>query len=484
MPWPFLPALTLGALLGASSPAPAAQAPALAAAPQEVSMPANVAPHPAPLPADAPLPEVLARLDAWYAQYAPAIHATLRPGASDAELDALEARLSQALPPDFRALYRWHDGQNWRVGGFFGLDWLPLAEVEGRWGTWDDIARENSDMNVMMPTVSHPTGAIREQYASAVWVPFLHGGGGNHVSVDLGPDVAGVRGQVITTGRDEIHRYVLAGSVDAFLREYLRRLETGRVQVQALDGYEQEMWDVTLTDAAGVAHDGYFQLGNLFPGFGAAPATPEQNPQDEGWRLNEALTRLDAFLAAQHPDLLASLAPGATPAELNSAEARLGRPLPPEVRAWYAQHRDWGELFGLRSISLSELGRADLPGFGTPDAAGVVVPFNAYAAPSSAADWLPLWEDGAGGYLGINLANHGEVRTFGAVQPRFILAEELGRVLDHYVRLAEAGLLVHSGRSLRVPDVHGQIGHSVNAAFPGFGVVPATLPVPPNISAP
>ncbi|WP_261664963.1 SMI1/KNR4 family protein [Deinococcus sp. Marseille-Q6407] len=289
-----------------------------------------VLPHPAPLPADAPLSAVLDRIDAWYAEHAPAIHATLRPGASDAELDALEARLGHKLPPEFRALYRWHDGQNWAVGGFFGLDWMPLTEVEGRWGTWDDIAREDSDMNVSIFTVSHPTGAIREQYASALWVPFLHDGGGNHVSVDLGPDVVGTYGQVITTGRDETHRYLLASSLEGFLREYLRRLETGQVSAQKLSGYDHDMWNVTLTNAAGQAHDGYSQLGNLFPGFEAAPVTPGENPQnDDEMPLSQAVRRLDAFLAAQHPDLRATLTSGATPAELTAAEARLaGRSRP------------------------------------------------------------------------------------------------------------------------------------------------------------
>ncbi|GHG05490.1 hypothetical protein GCM10017783_17590 [Deinococcus piscis] len=431
---------------------------------------------PSPLAEDAPLSAVLERLDAWYAQYAPAIAATLRPGATEAELDALEAQLGQELPSDFRALYRWHDGQNWSVGGVFGLDWMPLAEVGSQWQMWADIARENSDMNLSIHPLSYPTGAIREQYASAVWVPFLHDGGGNNVALDLGPDVVGQAGQVVTTGRDENHRYVLASSVEGFLREYLRRLESGQVVVQALDGFEGEMWDVTLTDAAGQAHDGYYQLGNLFPGFGAAPATPSKNPQSGGMPLSEALPRLEAFLAAHHPDLLTALPPGASEAELNAAEARLGKPLPPEVRLWYAHHRDWGELFGLRSIPLDELGTADPATFGPPDARGTVEPFSPYSDPSSAANWLPLWEDGMGGYVGLNLANYGDVRTFGAsVSPRHLLNERLDGLLHRYVRFAEAGLLIRDGFSLRVPDVQGQTGTGAAAAFPGFGVAPAQL---------
>lgn len=445
-------------------------------------MTSPLVPHPAPLPSDAPLSAVLNRLDTWYAQHAPAIYATLRPGATNIELDALEAHIGHKLPADFRALYRWHDGQDWSVGGVFGLDWMPLAEVGTNWQMWADIARENSDMNVSIRPLSYPTGAIRELYTSAVWVPFLHDGGGNHVALDLGPDVAGGPGQVMTTGRDEEHRYVLASSVEGFLREYLRRLETGQVVVQALDGFEDEMWHVGLLNGSGNNRETYHQLGNLFPGFGAVLGTPDLNTcPDTALPLAEALRRLDTVLAEQHPDLLAALPPGASEAELDAAEARLGRPLPPEVRLWYSQHRDWGQLFRLRSIPLDELGMADPATFGTPDAPGAVEPFSSYGKPSTAADWLPLWEDGVGGYVGLNLANYGEVRTFGAsVRPRHVLAERLDGLLHRYVRFAEASLLIRDGSSLRVPDVKGQTGTGAVAAFPGFGVAPAQL----NLSAP
>ncbi len=61
------------------------------------------------------------------------------------------------------------------------------------------------------------------------------------------------------------------------------------------------------------------------------------------------------------------------------------------------------------------------------------------------------------------------------MRPRHVLGEHLGRVLDRYVRFAEAGLLVRDGPSLRVPDTHGQTGRGVVAAFPGFGTAPAEL---------
>ncbi len=76
---------------------------------------------------------------------------------------------------------------------------------------------------------------------------------------------------MITVGPDEDDRYVLAPDLDTFLREYLRRLETGRVTVRRLGGYATETWELRLQEPGGRAPDTYGVLAHLFPGFGAAP---------------------------------------------------------------------------------------------------------------------------------------------------------------------------------------------------------------------
>ncbi|MBX8465577.1 hypothetical protein K5D85_10465 [Deinococcus sp. RIT780] len=92
------------------------------------------------------------------------------------------------------------------------------------------------------------------------------------MALDLNPGPAGRPGQVITTGRDEEHRYVLAPDLDTFLREYLRRLEAGRVTVRRPSGFSDETWEVRLQEPGGRAPEGYNVLADLFPGFGAAPS--------------------------------------------------------------------------------------------------------------------------------------------------------------------------------------------------------------------
>ncbi|WP_291431614.1 SMI1/KNR4 family protein [Deinococcus sp.] len=220
---------------------------------------------PVTLPEPRDLPELLARLDAWVDREVPLHHATLRPGVTDAALDAFEARQGVTLPPALRALYRWHDG-----GDLFGLQFLRLSHLELNRVSWAELAAEGiTDLDGVV--VSHPPGAIRPLYATGDWLPFLHDGGGNHVALDLHPGPAGRVGQVITTGPDEEDRYVLAPDLEAFLRKYLRRLESGRVTVRRLSGFSDEVWQVRLQEPGGNAPEGYRVLADLFPAFGAAP---------------------------------------------------------------------------------------------------------------------------------------------------------------------------------------------------------------------
>ena len=63
------------------------------------------------------------------------VHSALRPGASDAQLDAFESEYGSELPAQFRELYRWRDGADGFAGpkthdtlpgcGF----WLPLVRL-------------------------------------------------------------------------------------------------------------------------------------------------------------------------------------------------------------------------------------------------------------------------------------------------------------------------------------------------------------------
>lgn len=184
---------------------------------------------------------------------------------TDAELDTLETHIGLRLPGAYRILYKTHG--DW--GGTFGLRHMPLESVLSGWNTWRDLEADSQETE---GHVSYPPGAIKAQDINLGWIPFLEDKGGNEVGVDLNPAPAGKVGQVITYGRDEEHKDVLAPSLEAFLTEYVARLEAGRVRVVLLEGFSKPTWDIQLTDVTGYSANGYQHLEDFSPGFGAAPA--------------------------------------------------------------------------------------------------------------------------------------------------------------------------------------------------------------------
>lgn len=147
----------------------------------------------------------------------PDLRDAVRPPASEADLDRLEALVGASLPGELRELYRQHDGQTYDGPGFF-LDWmwLPVADVEREirgWREQDEAAFDEADENL----VSDTAGAVSEVYWNPMWLPVASDGGGNFLVVDLAPGPAGTRGQVVNAGRDEELRFVLGNSLGEFL---------------------------------------------------------------------------------------------------------------------------------------------------------------------------------------------------------------------------------------------------------------------------
>lgn len=203
------------------------------------------------------------RLESWLAAHAPQIYTGLTPGTSEDDLNDLETLIGRKLPADYRALYRRHD--DW--GRALRLSHCSLMEVRQEWLVWESLAHEDF-ATTPEGHASHPAGAITPRYINLGWIPFLKDWGGNSVGVDLAPDKAGTWGQVITFGRDERDKYVLADSLQVFLAEYVARLEAGRVKV--IDEKDPDFpphQRLELTDEAGEGVEAYLKLADLFPGF-------------------------------------------------------------------------------------------------------------------------------------------------------------------------------------------------------------------------
>lgn len=103
-----------------------------------------------------------------------------------------------------------------------------LFELEKESWNWDSVAfeirgkndytirREFYDFDTELSISSTPEGAVRKKYFHYKWLPILSDYSGNYIGVDLDPDAAGTKGQVIIFGRDEQALHVVADSLSSF----------------------------------------------------------------------------------------------------------------------------------------------------------------------------------------------------------------------------------------------------------------------------
>lgn len=231
-----------GSLLGAA--ALAGVLPARCAGLQGGKSTVMAAPDPPMRPPGEPKPlleedivPVLTRLDAWYAAHLPPDQQALNPPASEAQLAAFERTLGFALPPAYRQLYRWHDGEDDDLWGHvYGLPLLPLERAAAEWRVWNEVLAEFGGNPYAIPGGSWPSGAVDPAYINPRRIPLTHDGSGNHIGLDLDPWPEGRVGQVILYGRDEDLKAVLAPSLGRFLEWIADLLESGNVRLDAEPG--------------------------------------------------------------------------------------------------------------------------------------------------------------------------------------------------------------------------------------------------------
>ena len=180
------------------------------------------------------------RIEAWLAAHAPYLLRDLRKGAAPSTLAKLEAQIQRGLPESVRAFYAVHDGQKsvCPKGLFYSLQCMPLARVLEAQRLWAGLVDMNDELAHAMS--SSPSGHIKPLYANPLWIPFADDQSGNHLGIDLDPDVEGVEGQVIVFGRDENRKRLVARSFEAFIDMFVGQLEAGNVVIrEKILGFKQ-----------------------------------------------------------------------------------------------------------------------------------------------------------------------------------------------------------------------------------------------------
>lgn len=205
-------------------------------------------------------------LESWWGdRFGEAFLAHLNPGATTADLEALEAVIGRPLPDDFMAAYRRHDGQadmyeqdgedKLVPGLLFGLPLMPIEAVIEELANWralrEELEADGSLEEFDEEQASCPSGHVKPVFANPFWVPFADDGGGNFLAMDLDPDTQGHVGQVINMGRDEDVKYVIAPSFGAFMRHLADELKRGNF---SLVEDEPGEWALNIGEPEGTEH--------------------------------------------------------------------------------------------------------------------------------------------------------------------------------------------------------------------------------------
>jgi cell wall assembly regulator SMI1 len=184
------------------------------------------------------LEDAWAHIHAWLAANAPVVMESLRPPASDEQIRDAEASMGHVvLPPEVRACYRVHDGQQsvpmplpscpkrQDVPGFlYGERWLNLDLMVEHWR----IKKKLFDEQAFFRRPGEPHGPIYPVWWHPLWIPLTTDQYGYMKCLDLIPAGKGGRvGQVIYWCNDEPSRGLVSPGLTDYLAQFADELENG-----------------------------------------------------------------------------------------------------------------------------------------------------------------------------------------------------------------------------------------------------------------
>lgn len=126
-------------------------------------------------------------IEAWLAEHAPDRAAELRPGASDAAIEALEKKIGHKLPADYVASLARHDG----AANLSSYVYQDSKSVAASWEAMRETPTEGREIDAPEAKVIKPV------WWNKAWVPFAEDSGGNLLCLDLDPGPKGKKGQVL-----------------------------------------------------------------------------------------------------------------------------------------------------------------------------------------------------------------------------------------------------------------------------------------------
>lgn len=161
---------------------------------------------------------LITKLDQWLRTHRPDYHASLQPGATEADLVALETQFSLKLPTTFRQLYRWRNGQDPASS--------EALQLNRAWMTLTDIAEVKDLLDGM---IGYDFDDPR--YWRRGWVPFLSNGGGSYLCLDLTAEDGGQPGQILEFWKADEDRPITHAHMQAWLADLVGSMEDGSIEI-------------------------------------------------------------------------------------------------------------------------------------------------------------------------------------------------------------------------------------------------------------
>lgn len=165
------------------------------------------------------MPAMIERIDHWLATNRPDYYARLRQGATDAALDAFEARFTLRLPGPFRAFYGWRDGQE--------SDCTASLQDNRMFSSLAQIAETKEMFDGMIGWDFEDPRWWRRG-----WAPFLANGGGDHLCLDVAAEDGGEPGQLVVFWHDWENRAVKFPDFEAWLGQLADSMEDGSLEFE------------------------------------------------------------------------------------------------------------------------------------------------------------------------------------------------------------------------------------------------------------
>ncbi len=155
-----------------------------------------------------PVHELLDRLERWLRRNRPHFIKSLPPGAAQAQLNELQAKLGLPLPEELRTLLAWHNGQGEDFIGRFEQDWLLMS--------CEQIVAAKGDLD-------HDAASTGWNPA---WIPFLDNDAGDFLCLDTSQAKAPVRGFWLGQKEHEIE----APCLTDWLADFVENVEKGNYE--------------------------------------------------------------------------------------------------------------------------------------------------------------------------------------------------------------------------------------------------------------